>query len=79
METPPRYRTVARPGPGLAMIAGPDGRATLWSLDLRASRARPCARCGTSATRLYHRASAHGPTRDATRLCRPCVEGATVD
>jgi hypothetical protein len=73
-ETPPRYRTLDRPGPGLATIEEPDGRVTLWSLDLRAGRFRPCARCGTLATRMYHRMGAQHDKAKRPRLCRPCVE-----
>jgi hypothetical protein len=33
-ETPSRYRTLERPGPGLATIEEPDGRVALWALNL---------------------------------------------
>ncbi len=72
-ETPPRYRTLARPGPGLALLAEPDGRQELWSLNQRGARLRRCAQCGTMTAQLYHPALVRGPPRP--HLCRPCVEG----
>ena len=74
--TPPRYRTLDRPGPGLARIAEPDGRVALWSLNLRGRRFRSCAQCGAVTTRVYHRAISQGRLQGRTRLCRACVEGA---
>ncbi len=72
-ETPPRYRTLDRPGPGLALIAEPDGRQELWSLNQRGARLRLCAQCGTMTAQMYHPALVRGPHRP--HLCRPCVEG----
>jgi hypothetical protein len=72
-ETPPRYRTLARPGPGLATIVEPDGRVRLWSLNRRATRPMPCARCGALAGRNYRPAVARAGA--APRLCHCCVEG----
>ncbi len=72
-ETPPRYRTLDRPGPGLATIREPDGRVMLWSCVLRGRRFRPCAQCGVVAGQTYRPSIARG--RDTPRLCRPCVEG----
>jgi hypothetical protein len=71
-ETPPRYRTLDRPGPGLATIQEPDGRVTLWSLNLRAHYPRTCAQCGALAGRNYR--PTLGRRTDHPRLCRPCVE-----
>ncbi len=72
-ETPPRYRTRDRPGPGLATIQEPDGRVALWTLNRRAINTARCARCGAAAGRHYRPSVARD--RDAPRLCRPCVEG----
>lgn len=73
--TPPRYRTLDRPSPGLAMIAEPDGRVALWALSLRGRRFRPCVQCGQVSSRTYHSVPGKGPIADPRRLCRPCVEG----
>ena len=78
-ETPPRYRTLDRPGPGLATIQEPEGRSRLWSLNLRSGSPRPCASCGVVGTRMYHRAASHGRNKAAPRLCRLCVEGTPVE
>jgi hypothetical protein len=75
--TPPRYRTLDRPGPGLATIQGPDGRVALWSLNLRGNHARPCVQCGVVAARNYRPGYAGGRSRGSPRLCSPCVEGVT--
>lgn len=72
-DTPPRYRTLAHPGPGLATIAEPDDRVALWSLNLRGTHPRPCAQCGAFAGRNYRPSIAR--LTDDPRLCRPCVEG----
>ncbi len=72
-ETPPRYRTLDRPGPGLATIREPDGRVALWSLNLRKVQPQPCAQCGMVAGRTYHPSIKR--VKDNPRLCRPCVEG----
>ncbi len=72
-ETPSRYRTLARPGPGLATIAEPDGRVALWALNLGAIRPRTCAQCGALAGRNYRPSIAR--LTDDPRLCRSCVEG----
>lgn len=42
-ETPPRYRTRDRPGPGLATIAEPDGREVLWVLNRGERHRATCA------------------------------------
>jgi len=73
-ETPPRYRTLDRPGPGLATIAEPDGRVGLWSRTMRGGTIRTCSRCGV-ATGLFSRPSLYRKAQDTPRLCRPCVEG----
>ena len=71
--TPPRYRTLDRPGPGLATIREPDGRVALWSLNLRKVQPQPCAQCGLRAGRNYRPSINRG--KGTPRLCRPCVEG----
>ena len=76
MSETPRYRTLARPGPGLALIAEPDGREALWSLNRRGVHPMPCAQCGAVAGRNYRPAYAGGRGKGTPRLCRPCVEGA---
>ncbi len=75
--TPPRYRTLARPGPGLATIREPDGRVALWSLNRRGSHPWPCVQCGVIAGRNYRPAHPYGRGQGTQRLCRPCVEGVT--
>lgn len=72
--TPPCFRTLDRPGPGLATIAEPDGRVVLWSLNRPAIRPRPCAQCGTIAGRNYRLSDAYRRGARVPRLCRPCVE-----
>ena len=71
-EPPPRYRTLDRPGFGLATIAEPTGRVALWTLVRRGSKTRRCAGCGTTVTRYYRPSLYRG--KGEPRLCRPCVE-----
>ena len=73
-ETPPRYRTLDRPGPGLATIREPDGRVELWSRTMNGSTIRTCVQCGV-ATGLFYRPSLYRRAQETPRLCRPCVEG----
>ncbi len=73
-ETPPRYRTLARPGPGFATIEEPDGRVMLWSCVLQGNKVRACAQCGAPVGWFYRPSLNRG--KDSPRLCRPCVEGA---
>ncbi|HEY8600665.1 MAG TPA: hypothetical protein VIL85_19670 [Thermomicrobiales bacterium] len=73
-ETLPRYRTLDRPGPGLATIREPDGLVALWSLTRVATHSRRCAQCGAIAGLSYRPSIQRG--KDTPRLCRPCVEGA---
>ena len=72
--SPPRYRTLDRPGSALAMIAEPDGREALWSLNRRGSQLRRCAQCGVLDAQMYRPALVRGPA--GPYLCRPCVEDA---
>lgn len=74
-ETAPRYRTLARPGPGLALIEEPDGRVALWSRTLRGNNRRACVECGAVTGRFYRPANPYGRGPAGPRLCRPCVEG----
>lgn len=75
-ETPPRYRTVERPGPGLAAIAAPDGRVELWAVNQRARRPATCAQCGAVSIWNYRRSNPHRRRKDDGCLCRACVEDA---
>ena len=68
------YRTIGRPGPGLAVIAEPDGRERLWSR-LRSARSTAiCANCGRPAAPGY-RPSLAVPGERGLRLCAACVLG----
>ena len=78
-ETPPAYRTLARPGPGFATIQEPDGRVALWSLNRRGTHPWPCVQCGVIVGRNYRPANPYGRGKDSPRLCRPCVEGTAGD
>ncbi len=71
--TPPRYRTLDRPGPGLALIAEPDGRVMLWALTLRGTKRYACSQCGVVSGWHYHPSLKRG--KGGPRLCCPCVEG----
>jgi len=72
-ETTPRYRTLDRPGPGLATIAEPDGREAVWALNQRGARLQLCAQCDVMDAQMYRPALVRGPA--GPYLCRPCVEG----
>ena len=74
--TPPRYRTLDRPSPGLATIAAPDGRVALWALNQRARRPAACAQCGAVSAWNYRPANPHRRGKGDGCLCRPCVEDA---
>ncbi len=76
-ETPPRYRTLDRPGSGLATIREPDGRVALWSCVLQGNKMRMCAQCGATVGRFYRPSLNRG--KDTPRLCRPCVEGTAAE
>ncbi len=84
-ETPPRYHTLARPGPGLATIQEPNGREELWVVNRVAGTSVTCAQCGVVVSRYYFPSNTHRRTRGGPRLCRLCVEdvpeqrGATQD
>jgi hypothetical protein len=71
---PVAYRTLARPGLGLALIAAPDGRVQLWAVNRHASPWAVCAQCGAAAA--WHYRTPLAPARRGPHLCRPCVEGA---
>jgi hypothetical protein len=71
-ETPPRYRTLRYPGPGLAPIAEPDGRVALWSRKRWALSPRTCAQCRALSLRHYRPSPNRG--KDGPRPCRPCAE-----
>ena len=68
------YRTIARPGPGLALIAEPDGRERLWARLRRVPRGSICANCGQPAVPGY-RPSIALPDEPGLRLCVACVLG----
>jgi hypothetical protein len=72
-ETPPRYRTLDRPGPGLATIREPDGWVLLWALTRRPTHSRRCAQCGVIAGLSYRPSIYRG--KDTPRLCPSSVEG----
>jgi len=77
-ETAPGYRTLARPGPGLALLVEPDGREELWVVNRVARKSATCAQCGAVVARYYYPSNTHRRTRGGPRLCRPCVEGSPV-
>ncbi len=79
----PSYQVVARPGPGLAIIADRrNGTTRLWSRTLRRgvgggqprSGPRCCANCGVVIRGPFYKPP---PLRPAStdRLCLACVEG----
>jgi hypothetical protein len=68
------YRTILSPGPGLALVAEPDGRERLWARLRSTPRAAACANCGRLASPGY-RPSAPRPGEPRVRLCAACVEG----
>jgi hypothetical protein len=68
------YRTIGRPGPGLALVAEPEGRERLWARLRRAQLARPCANCGRPAAPGY-RPSIQSPREPCVHLCAACVLG----
>jgi hypothetical protein len=69
------YRTIRRPGPGLAIIAEPGGRERLWARLRSARLTSICANCGRPATPGY-RPSIALPDEQGLRLCAACVVGA---
>jgi hypothetical protein len=72
--TPPHYRTLDRPAPGLATITEPDGREALWVLNRGERHRATCAQCGAVVPRYYYPSNTHRRARNGARLCRPCVE-----
>jgi hypothetical protein len=68
------YRTIRRPGPGLAIIAEPDGRERLWARLRSARRTFVCANCGAPAAPGY-RPSVPRAGEPGLRLCVACVVG----
>ena len=74
---PPVYRTLDRPGLGLAVIAAPDGLVRLWAVNRHASPWARCAQCGGDAA--WHYRTPLAPARRGPHLCRPCVEGVGTD
>ncbi len=78
-EPAPRYRILDRPGPGLALLAEPNGREELWVVNRVAGKSAICAQCGAVVARYYYPSNTHRRTRGGPRLCRPCVEGVPVE
>ncbi len=73
--TPPRYFTLDRPDPGLALLVEPAGREELWVVNRVAGKSATCAQCRAVVARYYYPLNTHRRTRGGPRLCRSCVEG----